>query len=175
MRFSALASGGLVLLLQACSFLDTHHTEAAQSGQRDENTPLSQGTKQQAETRYRLERELRTVAPASTTLAPDVVIKVNPDGNVLPADTQARLQTVAEQMKTDERLTIRLEGYAPDGGSPVWNMGAAEKSVRLIKDRLEAMRVPARRIQIASYGEEHEVERDKRWHWVEIYYIRPRK
>lgn len=175
MRFSVLACGGVILLLQACSFLDVSPTEASTAGRRGDLPQPSQGTKQQAQTRYRLDRELRTVAPASTTSAPDVVIKVNPDGNLLPADMQARLQTVAEQMKADERLTIRLEGYAPDGGSPVWNMGAAEKTVRLVKDRLEAMRVPARRIQIASYGEEHEVERDKRWHWVEIYYVRPRK
>ena len=106
---------------------------------------------------------------------PDVVIKVNPDKNVLSEDMNARLVTVAEQLKNDERLSLRLEGYAPDGGSPVWNMGVAEKSVRLVRERLEALRVPARRIQIASYGEEHAIERDKRWHWVEIFFVRPRK
>lgn len=64
----------------------------------------------------------RRKTATSTTPAPDCVIKLNSDDNVLPVEMLARLQTVAEQMRTDERLTICLEGYAPDGGSPVWNM-----------------------------------------------------
>lgn len=174
MRFSVITFSILVWLLQGCSSINIYPTKAANTGTEGALLPSPQSaTKVQPV--YRLDKELRSIATSPTNPAPDVIINLNPVSDVFPGDVNVRLQAVAEKLKSDERLSIRLEGYAPDGGSPAWNIGAAEKSVRLVKKRLEAMRVPPRRIQIASYGEEHEVERDKSWHWVEIYYIRPRK
>lgn len=106
---------------------------------------------------------------------PDAVIKIDPGSSALSPEMRTRLAAIARLAREDERSTLRLEGYVPDGGSPAWNIGAAERSLRLVREQLEALRVPARRIQIAAFGEEHELQRDERRHWVEIYLLRARR
>ncbi|HEX6736379.1 MAG TPA: OmpA family protein [Azonexus sp.] len=107
--------------------------------------------------------------------APAAVIKVEPGSTTLTPEMRGRLAEVARLAREDERSQLRLEGYVPDGGSPAWNIGAAEKSLRLVREHLESLRVPARRIQIAAFGEEHDQQRDDRRHWVEIYLLRSRR
>lgn len=106
---------------------------------------------------------------------PDAVIKVEPGSTTLTPDMRARLAEIARLAKEDERSQLRLEGYVSDGGSPAWNIGAAEKSLQLVREYLESLRVPARRIQLAAFGGEHERQRDDHRHWVEVYLLRSRR
>ncbi|MDR1995731.1 OmpA family protein [Azonexus sp.] len=106
---------------------------------------------------------------------PDAVIKVEPGSATLTPEMRARLAEIARLAKEDERSQLRLEGYVPDGGSPAWNIGAAEKSLQLVREYLESLRVPARRIQLAAFGGEHERQRDDHRHWVEVYLLRSRR
>lgn len=113
-------------------------------------------------------------APVQGRLPPDAVIKFQPDNQQLSRDAEARLQAIAQQVKADEKLILRLEGFVPEGGSPALNLGLAEKSLLAVKARLVELRIPARRILMAPFGEEHRMKRDTLQHWVEIYLVRPR-
>ncbi|MCL2635501.1 MAG: OmpA family protein [Betaproteobacteria bacterium] len=106
---------------------------------------------------------------------PDAVIKIEPGSAALTPEMRARLAEIARLAKEDERSQLRLEGYVSDGGSSAWNIGAAEKSLRLVRAYLESLRVPARRIQIAAFGGEHARQRDDHRHWVEVYLLRGRR
>lgn len=119
--------------------------------------------------------DVRLPQPAASAEPPAAVIKVEPGSVALSAEMRRRLAVVARLARDDERTLLRLEGYVPDGGSPAWNIGAAERSLRLVREQLESLRVPARRIQVAAFGEEHDEQRDDRRHWIEIYVLRPRR
>ncbi|MCL2523542.1 MAG: OmpA family protein [Betaproteobacteria bacterium] len=106
---------------------------------------------------------------------PDAVIEIEPGSTKLAPKMRTRLTEIARLLKEDERSQLRLEGYVPVGGSPAWNLGVAEKSLRLVRDYLESLRVPAYRIQLAVFGGEHEQRRDNHRHWVEVYLLRGRR
>ena len=116
--------------------------------------------------------------PVETTTdnhpAPDAVIKLNPGSDALSSEMEVRLNLVAQQVRDNEQLMLRLESYVPDGGSPALNLGIAEHALQVIKKRLVELSVSPRRIFLAPFGEEHRTERDRRMHWVEIYFVRPR-
>lgn len=159
-------------MLHGCSTTNssTISTRTSGSGNTSETPQIQIPTKVASES---LPSHSIDVDIPSPSPAPDAIIKVNPDGSALSEEMNGRLLKIARLAKEDERIVIRLEGFVPDGGSPSWNIGAAEKSVSLVKERLESMRVPARRIRAAAFGEEHEVERDQQRHWVEIYLTKP--
>ncbi|MDP1635422.1 MAG: hypothetical protein Q8L69_12165 [Gallionellaceae bacterium] len=112
--------------------------------------------------------------PPDNHPAPDAVIKLNPGSDRLSGDMEARLVGIAQIIRDDDRLMLRLESYVPDGGSPELNLGIAEQALQVVKKRLVELKVSTRRIFLAPFGEEHRAERDQRMHWVEIYLIRPR-
>lgn len=112
--------------------------------------------------------------PPDNRSAPDAVIKLNPGSDALSSEMEARLSLIAQQVRDNEQLMLRLESYVPDGGSRALNLGIAEQSLQVIKKRLVELSVSPRRIFLAPFGEEHRMERDTRMHWVEIYLVRPR-
>lgn len=107
---------------------------------------------------------------ASAAEEPIAVIELPPMTETLSPEMETRLREVAEAAKADERITLLLEGFVPDGGSPALNVGLAEQSLAVVRKRLLAMRVPVSRIQIIPFGEHHNRARSHRNHWVEIYY-----
>lgn len=112
--------------------------------------------------------------PPDNRPAPDAVIKLYPGSDALSSEMDARLNLIAQQVRDNEQLMLRLESYVPDGGSRALNLGIAEQSLQVIKKRLVELSVSPRRIFLAPFGEEHREERDRRMHWVEIYLVRPR-
>ncbi len=120
-----------------------------------------------------------TIAPLPAAQAdapaPDAVIKLEPGSAALTPEMRVRLAEIARLAKEDERSQLRLEGYVPNGGSPAWNIGAAGKSLQLVREYLESLRVPARRIQMVAYGGEHARQYGDRRHRVEIYLLRSRR
>lgn len=113
-------------------------------------------------------RETNAGTPAIAE-EPVAVIELQPTADSLSPEMTARLREVAEAAKTDERVTLWLEGFVPDGGSPALNVGLAEQSLMVVRKELIAMRVPAGRIQIIPFGEHHNRARSPTNHWVEIY------
>lgn len=112
----------------------------------------------------------RAPRAASTVVEPVAVIELAPMADELSAEMEARLRTVAEAAKADERIALRLEGYVPDGGSPVLNQGLAEQSLAVVRKQLIRQGVAANRIQSVPRGEHHEVARSQDQHWVEIHF-----
>lgn len=104
---------------------------------------------------------------------PDAVIKLDPGSDRLSMEMESRLLKVAAEATQDQRIILRLESHVPDIGSPALNIGIAEKALQTVKGRLQALGVLPRRILLASFGGEHDLERDSRRHWVEIYLLRP--
>jgi len=104
---------------------------------------------------------------------PDAVIKLDPGNGEFSSEMESRLARIANEARQDERIILRLESHVPDRGSPALNIGIAEKALQKVKERLLAHGVLPRRILLASFGGEHEKERDPLRHWVEIYLLRP--
>jgi len=115
---------------------------------------------------------LQSSEPVETYAEPDAVIKLDPKTGKLTREMEARLLMVAEGAKKDDRIIFRLEAYVPDGGSPALSIGVADKALHIVKDRLLAHGISARRILQASFGQEHDEARDLYRHWVEIYLVK---
>lgn len=104
---------------------------------------------------------------------PDAIIKLRAGSSSLSPEMRLRLQRVADSIAGDDRASIRLVGYVPEGGSSAWNIGEAERSLRVVKQYLEKLRVPSRRIHTASFGDEHKSVARRNQDWVEVYILRP--
>lgn len=104
-----------------------------------------------------------------------IVLKVDPSASGLSNEALALLEAVIRRLRADAQLNIRLKAFSPRGEGPSWNVVAAERSLRIVKEYLAAKRISQLRIQAASYGGEYEVEHDKQLHWVELFYIQPKK
>lgn len=116
--------------------------------------------------------QLRTGVRSESMAIPDAVIKVDPNSGRLTAEMESRLQKIADEAKLDERIIVRLESYVPTGGSPALNLGIADKTAQTVKDRLQVMGIPARRLLLASFGAEHDEALDAHRHWVEIFLLK---
>ena len=118
------------------------------------------------------ESQLPAAEPNDTSVAPDSVIKLDPKSGKLTSEMEVRLLKVAEAAKQDARIFLRLEAYVPDGGSPALSIGVADRTLQIVGDRLVALGVSARRIVKASFGQEHDGNRELHRHWVEIYIVK---
>jgi len=115
------------------------------------------------------------LSPSATTPSgeqPFAVIKVDPKTGKLTGEMELRLQKVVEEAKQDERTLLRVESFVPAGGSPGFDLGNAERTLQIIKDRLVGSGISQRRILVSSFGAEHDLQRDPTRHWVEIHLIR---
>jgi outer membrane protein OmpA-like peptidoglycan-associated protein len=112
-------------------------------------------------------------ADANQAPEPDAVVKLDPGSGEFSMEMKSRLSKIADEVKKDERIILRLESHVPDRGSPALNIGIAEKALRKVRDRLQTLGVLSRRILLASFGGEHDKDRDPMQHWVEIYLLRP--
>jgi len=104
---------------------------------------------------------------------PDAIVKLDPKSGFLTPEMEAHLARIAGDMSQDEQLLIRLESYVPSGGSTALDIGISDRALHKVKARLQALGISPRRMLLGSYGGEHDMERDSRRHWVEIYVIRP--
>ena len=115
---------------------------------------------------------LQAAEPDEIAAAPDAVIKLDPKTGKLSSAMETRLLKVADEARQDNRIILRLEAYVPDGGSSALSIGVADKALRIVRDRLLALGISARQIVHASFGQEHDKERDLHRHWVEIYVLK---
>ncbi|MDO8933118.1 MAG: hypothetical protein Q7U97_12045 [Rhodocyclaceae bacterium] len=103
---------------------------------------------------------------------PDAVIKIDPGTGKLTPEMEGRLIGIVDEAKQNDHTIIRLECYVPEGGSPSMNLGVADRTLQIVKDRLQELGVSSRRILLASFGSEYDEERDPHRHWVEIYLLK---
>lgn len=109
---------------------------------------------------------------ASTEEQPDAVIKIDPKTGTLTGEMEGRLQKIVEEARQDEHTLIRLESFVPGGGSSGFDLGKADQTLQLIRDRLIGSGISQRRILLSSFGAEHDIQRDPTRHWIEIYLLR---
>ena len=132
----------------------------------------------QASDSMSVQRKLQSLPEASQPPSkpieePDAVVMLDPASGSNSADMDTRLGQIAAELARDERILVRLESHVPGGGSSALDLGLADKALHKVKERLQTLGVPLRRILLASFGGEHATERDSHQHWVELYLIRP--
>lgn len=116
--------------------------------------------------------QLREGDRRESAVMPDAIIKIDPGSMRLTVEMESRLQRIADEAKQDDRSIIRLESYVPAGGSPALDLGIADKTAQIVKERLQAMGIPSRRMSLASFGAEHDEALDSHRHWVEVYLLK---
>ncbi|MFH1872364.1 MAG: hypothetical protein ABIK82_01955 [Pseudomonadota bacterium] len=157
---------------QAAAPQSTDH-KAESAASRRPKQPVADSSQARRKLVTRPEQPTSRQAEASHEPEPDAVIKIDPGSGGFTVEMEGRLAKIANEAKRDERILLRLESHVPDRGSPALNIGLAEKVLQRVKERLQELGVLSRRILLASFGGEHEKERDSRRHWVEIYLLRP--
>ena len=166
--FAALIAGALCL--GGCS-TPVREPTSAQAPQAKSPAAGSARQKPQPATVAATSAPAPVAAPA--VAEPDAVVKLDPRSGSFTAEMDGRLSKIAAEFNRDDRILIRLESYVPGGGSSALDIGIADRVLHKVKERLQALGVSPRRMLLASFGGEHSMERDPRWHWVEIYLIRP--
>lgn len=174
MKRSAATAIGIVVLLGGCATADKPYPADTQAAGRGHASASAEG------------KFARTEVPTGKTrpsassveedgnhgVRPDSIITIDPKNGRLSEEMTRRLRQIADQVRQEDRIIVRLESYVPDGGSPALNLGRAYQTLQIVRDRLQGMGIPQRRIQLASFGEEYDEERDPHKHWVEIYLVR---
>ena len=86
---------------------------------------------------------------------PDAVYSLEPGAPYLPSAVNRSLQEIAQRVKGNRNLVIRLESYVPSEGSRELNVSLATSAVERVRRRLVELGVPSYRIKQTPLGEEH--------------------
>ena len=71
----------------------------------------------------------------------------------LRADEQSKIKQLAEYMKQNDGLVLRLDGHTDPRGTDPYNMQLSKRRVEAVKQALTNAGVPSDRIRIAAHGE----------------------
>jgi outer membrane protein OmpA-like peptidoglycan-associated protein len=69
------------------------------------------------------------------------------------ADEQSKITQLANYVKKNDGLVVRLDGYTDPRGSDPYNMKLSERRVEAVKKALTDAGVPADRIRLGAHGE----------------------
>ncbi|MBK7862298.1 MAG: OmpA family protein [Archangiaceae bacterium] len=72
----------------------------------------------------------------------------------LTSDSRKRLDVLAEKMRADPKLGIKVAGNADELGTEEYNLALGQKRADAVKEYLGHLGVEATRIDTVSYGEE---------------------
>lgn len=109
--------------------------------------------------------------PAAPRTAPDAVYTLESGTQNLPGQVNRSLEKIAQQVKANRDLVIRLESYTPSGGSREMNVSLSTSAVERIRRRLMELGVPSYRITQAPLGEEHPNARQLDGKRVELFIV----
>src|SRR6185295_17030059 len=76
----------------------------------------------------------------------------------LTPESQSRLQTLAEAMRANPGVQIRISGNCDDRGTEEYNLALGQKRAAVAKKYLADLGVDQARIDTVSYGFEHPVD-----------------
>jgi outer membrane protein OmpA-like peptidoglycan-associated protein len=82
---------------------------------------------------------------------PDILFEY--DKAVIRQDEAQKISTVADIMKKNENLVVRLDGHTDPRGSDLYNSSLSGRRVEAVRKSLIDAGVPPERIVIASFGE----------------------
>jgi outer membrane protein OmpA-like peptidoglycan-associated protein len=76
------------------------------------------------------------------------------DSSEIDAGGRARLQSHAQRLLGDPRLTVTLTGHSDDVGSPAYNLALAEQRINVVHQILREQGVPPRQLRRYAVGQE---------------------
>lgn len=158
------------LFVSACA---TQETKPKRFEAPADTTPVANSqTLQKTPDPVPLQTSPREPGKAVAIPLPDAVIAYTPSLERWAKESDHSLNTISMQAKVDEKLLIRLHGFAPTGSSNGLSIAMADKPLKAVKECLLALGVPSSRILTANYGHQYAQLRHPSRPWVEIYLIK---
>lgn len=108
--------------------------------------------------------ELDEPTPHDSTLTPDTggdmsiaerTVYFGFDEHSLNAQAQANLDAVAQYMKDNSGVQVKLEGHCDERGSTEYNLALGQRRAQAAKDYLMQLDIDGNRLPTISYGEEN--------------------
>ena len=91
-------------------------------------------------------------APSSYTFED---IHFDRDRHLLRPEDMSQLQAAVTALKTDPSLSVNLEGYTCNLGSPAYNLALGARRANAVKEYLVGQGIAAERLHTISLGEDH--------------------
>ena len=98
------------------------------------------------------ERPVKDWTPANNLNFPTVYFAY--DQSRIGTAQVKKLEAVANYMGKNQKLGLIIEGHCDERGSGEYNIGLGERRALSVRDYLEKIGVPAKRMQTISYGSE---------------------
>lgn len=76
------------------------------------------------------------------------------DDYTVNAESQGRLNKMAEQLKSNQETVLQIEGHCDERGSIEYNLALGDRRAQAVKNYLTNMGVDGSRLSTISYGEE---------------------
>ena len=77
------------------------------------------------------------------------------DDHSLDTQAQANLDAVAQYMKDNSGVQVKLEGHCDERGSTEYNLALGQRRAQAVKDYLMQLDIDGNRLPTISYGEEN--------------------
>ena len=77
------------------------------------------------------------------------------DRYLLRSEDMSQLQAAVVALKSDPSLSVNLEGYTCNLGSPAYNLALGARRANAVKDYLVSQGIAAERLHTVSLGEDH--------------------
>jgi hypothetical protein len=91
-------------------------------------------------------------ADARWLTVPDILFEYD-KADIRP-DEMSKVKQVADYLKANDAIVIRLNGHTDPRGTPRYNVGLSERRVETVRKTLIDAGVPADRIEIVAFGEQ---------------------
>jgi outer membrane protein OmpA-like peptidoglycan-associated protein len=98
------------------------------------------------------ERAVATVTSTGIEISDKIFFDLNRAS--IKDESNAILDVVAEVLKTNADLTVRIEGHTDDSGGATWNRELSQKRAESVRDYLVAKGVDAARLEAVGHGED---------------------
>jgi outer membrane protein OmpA-like peptidoglycan-associated protein len=77
------------------------------------------------------------------------------DRHMLRSEDMSQLQAAVAALKADPSLSVNLEGYTCNLGSPAYNLALGARRANAVKDYLISQGIAGDRLHTVSFGEDH--------------------
>jgi outer membrane protein OmpA-like peptidoglycan-associated protein len=116
-------------------------------------------------------------ADARWLTVPDILFEF--DKAEIRQEEAPKVRELAEYLKQNDAIVLRLDGHTDPRGTPRYNAGLSERRVVTVRKALIDAGVPAERVEIAAFGEKRpkcDQATEECWQWdrrVEVFFGAP--
>jgi peptidoglycan-associated lipoprotein len=82
------------------------------------------------------------------------IVYFNFDDHTLTEQGMARLNRLAEHMRSSKDLKLKIEGHCDERGSTEYNLALGQLRAQAVRSYLVSLNLPESRIESVSFGEE---------------------